>query len=133
MFNEDLLVEEWLSIIMSKKCCRHIRPMLQIAIFFILLALPAVVQAEKAPLPLSAEDVKALIPQIEAAEKKPFNIKIESEAWVERKTSSDPCEPWQRTPIYWSSTAWSDGHSNSKMRVDINKQVLEWQDGMLRI
>jgi len=130
MFNEDLLIKECLSI-MSKKCCPPIKPMLLIAIFFILLSTSVVVQAEKPMLPLSAEDINVLIPEIKAAEEKRFsNLKIDSEVWVETKADlSDPCEPWQRTPVYTSSTAWFSGGPEGKARVDIHKKVLEWIDG----
>lgn len=130
MFNEDLLIKECLSI-MSKKCCPPIKPMLLIAIFFILLSTSVVVQAEKPMLPLSAEDVNALIPVIEAAERSPFsNLKVDSEAWAETKTSlSDPNEPWQKTPIYVSCTAWFDGNPEGRARVDVHKQVTKWIDG----
>jgi len=88
------------------------------------------VEAQQSKSVLSTKEVKALIPQIERAERSLLNIKIESEAWVETKTKlSDPCEPWEQTPIYISSTAWFDGLPNSKARFDVHKEVLEWQEG----
>jgi len=130
MFNEDSLIKERLHI-MSKKCCPHIKPTLQIAVFCILLGISVIVQAEEPKLILSVEEINALIPQIEAAEERPFsNLKVESERWVETKVDlSDPCEPWKRTRIYVSSTAWFDGNPKGKARVDVHKEVLRWQEG----
>jgi hypothetical protein len=91
----------------------------------------AIVDAEGSKPALTAEDVNAMIPLIEAAERIPFsNLKVQSEAWVETKADlSDPCEPWQRTPIYVSSTAWFDGIPKGRSRMDVHKEVLKWQDG----
>lgn len=100
---------------------------LLVGICFILLGAPIAVYAEESKLLLSVEDINALIPYIEAAERKLLNIKVESETWLETKT--DPCEPWQRTPVYTSCTAWFDGKSKGKARVDVHKQVLKWVDG----
>jgi len=108
----------------------NIRPTFQIAAFCILLGTFTIVEAQEPKSALMVEDVKALIPAIEAVERSLLNIKIESEAWVETKASlSDPCEPWKRTPIYVSSTAWLDGRMRSKAKVDVHKQVLEWEQG----
>jgi hypothetical protein len=55
---------------------------------------------------------------------------VESEVWVEVKgILDDPCEAWVRTPIYVHSTAWYDGADRRKMRVDVHKEVIEWQRG----
>ena len=110
------------------------------AVFLIILN---VVQAEEVKPVLSSEQLKNLAPEIKAAEKGLRNIKIES---VETKANlSDPCEAWQRTPIYISSTAWFTGnwlyqrwnsqqrvlenHIEGKARVDFHKEVLEWEKG----
>jgi len=115
---------------MLKKYFLCKKKQLKLGIFLILLGTSFAVHAEDPKLVLSPEDVNALIPQIEAAERNLLNIKIESEAWVEEKAElSDPCEPWQRTPVYTSCTAWLDGRSRSKARVDVHKQVLKWIDG----
>jgi hypothetical protein len=88
------------------------------------------VQVEKPKSTLSVEDIKYLAHEIKAAEERIQNIKIESEAWVETKADlSDPCEPWQRTPTYISSTAWFEGNLEGKVRVDFNKEVLKWEKG----
>jgi hypothetical protein len=107
----------------------HTFLVLKVSVLLILISSAATLQAKESESVLSAKEIKDLAAQIETVEKSFLNIKIQSEAWVERKTSSDPCERWQRTPTYWSSTAWLDGHPNGKMRVDVNKQVLEWKDG----
>ena len=108
-----------------------IKPSLKIAVFCILVGTLGNVKAEESKSVLTVEDVNALIPVIEAAEERPFlNLKIKSEAWGEIKTSlSDPCEPWQRTPVYVSCTAWFDGKPGGKARVDVHKEVLRWREG----
>jgi len=131
MFDEDLSIRECLNII-PKMFCPHIKPMLQIAVFYILLGISVIAQAEEPKLILSVEEINALIPVVEAAEETPFlNLKVESEWWVETKTNlSDPNEPWQRTPIYVSCTGWFGGGPNKgKERVDVHKQVIRWQEG----
>lgn len=119
---------------------------LQYIVYLAFLIILNVVQAEQTKLTLSVEELKYLATEIKAAEKRLHNIKIESEAWVEEKADlSDPCEPWQRTPIYISSTAWFTGnwsyqrwnsqrrmfesHIEGKARVDFHKEVLEWENG----
>ena len=107
----------------------------------------SIARTQKSKVILSVQDKRALISEIKAAERNLFsNLKVESEAWVETKVSlSDPCEFWQRTPIYWSATAcfsgnWSsrrwnadqhtfERHIQGKARVDVHKRVLEWQEG----
>jgi hypothetical protein len=130
MFNEDFLINEHLNI-MSKKCRLHIKPALQMAIFCILFGISVIAQTEEPKLILSVEEINELIPEIEAAERNLFlDMKIDSEAWVETKTSlSDPNESWHRTPIYVSCTAWFDGNPEGKRRVDVHKRVLKWQNG----
>ena len=101
------------------------------AVFFILLSTLGVVDAQESKSALTAEDVNTLIPIVEAAEERPFlNLRVESERWVETKADlSDPCEAWQRTPMYVSCTAWFGGGPKGKGRVDVHKQVLKWRDG----
>lgn len=109
----------------------YMKPTLQMAVFCILLGTLAIVEAQESKSVLTVEDVNALIPVLEAAERNLFsNLKIDSEAWGETKTSlSDPNEPWQRTPVYVSSTAWFDGHPGGKARMDVHKEVLKWLNG----
>ena len=130
MFNEESSSKESLNI-MAKTCFSYIKPTLQMAVFCILLGISIIAQAEEPKTALSVEDVNALIPVIEAAEERPFlNLKVDSERWVETKANlSDPCEPWKRTPIYISCTAWFDGRPGNKARIDVNKEVLKWRDG----
>ncbi len=130
MFNEESSSKESLNI-MAKTCFSYIKPTLQMAVFCILLGISIIAQAEEPKTALSVEDVNALIPVIEAAEERPFlNLKVDSERWVETKADLfDPCEPWQRTPIYVSCTAWFGGGLEDKARVDVHKEVLRWRDG----
>lgn len=119
---------------------------LQCIVYSAFLIILNIVEAEQAKSTFSVEELKNLASTIEAAEKRLHNIKIESKAWVETKADlSDPCEPWQRTPIYISSTAWFTGnwsyqrwnsqrrmfesHVEGKARVDFHKEVLEWENG----
>ena len=114
---------------MLKKCLSYKNLLLRVEIFLILLS-TSIVQAERSKLILSVEDVNALIPEIEAVERRLINLKVESEAWVETKADlSDPCELWQRTTIYVASTAWFDGRPKGKARIDVHKQVTKWIDG----
>jgi len=109
----------------------YIKPALQMAVFCILLGMSVIAQAEEPKLILSVEEINALVPVVEAAEERPFlNLKVESEWWVETKGDlSDPCEPWQRTPIYTSCTAWFGGGPEGKGRIDVHKEVLRWREG----
>ena len=103
---------------------------LQCIVYSVFLIVLNSVQAERLKSTLSVEELKYLVPEIKAAEKRLHNIKIESEAWVEEKTDlSNPCEPWKRTPTYISSTAWFDGNREGRARVDFHKKVLKWEKG----
>lgn len=75
---------------------------------------------------LSAEELKLLACRITAAQTRLSNIKIESEMWVETKRDlQDPCEPWERTPIYVSASTWLNGLANSKAKVEVHKHVVK--------
>ncbi len=79
---------------------------------------------------LTFDELKQIALEIKATEKKLANIKIDSEAWVETKTSkNDPCESWKKTPVYISTTGWFDGSDKRKGRVDFHKEVLRWEEG----
>ncbi len=108
----------------------YAKAILQVAISFILLSFSVATQAEESRSALSITELTDLAPKIEAVESSLINIKLDSEVWVETKADlSDPCEPWQRTPIYASCTAWFEGHPEGRVRVDMHKQVLKWRDG----
>jgi len=63
--------------------------------------------------------------QIKTAEKEIHNLKVHSEIRIEKNNNpKDPCA-WQKTPVYVSSTMWSDGQPEGKIRVDVQKQVLQ--------
>lgn len=84
---------------------------------------------------LSPQDVNAIIPEIEAAEKNIHNLKIDEESWVEERGSVS--DNWQRTPTCLSCTVWMDGNPfdtlgtspNGKIRVDVHKKNQKWLDG----
>lgn len=74
--------------------------------------------------PLSAEEVRT---NIQEAQRKLLNVRIDSEAWVEEKPT--PSASWERTPIYSSSTSWYNGLPNSKARIDFHKKIVSWING----
>lgn len=76
---------------------------------------------------LSPQDVNAIIPEIETAEKSIHNLKVDAESWLEERASLS--NPWQRTPIYFSCTALIDGNPKNKIRVDVHKKKSKWIDG----
>jgi hypothetical protein len=79
---------------------------------------------------LTKEEIAELAKEVEAAEKKLVNIKVESEVWLDIKGSlDDPYEKWQRTPVHVHSTAWYDGRDGRKVRIDVHKEMIEWQNG----
>jgi hypothetical protein len=122
---------------MSKLRGSFVKPPSKIGAIVFLLALSMFIQANQPQSILSLQELKQLVPKIEAAEQHRYNLKIESEMWVETKADlSDPCEPWQQTLIYVSSTAWIEGgnpfaghFTNAKVRVDVDKEVLRWDEG----
>lgn len=77
---------------------------------------------------LSVNEIRELIPKIEAAERNLLNVKIESEVWMEESKSLSG--PWNRTPVYISATSWFLGHPIEKARVDIHTEVSKgyWVD-----
>jgi len=115
---------------MLKTYCWYAKPILQVAVSLILLSFSVAIQAEESSSGLSITEVTELAPKIKAVESSLINIKLDSETWVETKADlSDPCEPWQRTPVYASCTAWFEGHPEGRARVDVHKEVLTWQEG----
>lgn len=127
MFFRTLLTNRMLRVRLESYCLRAI---LCIGIFFTFSIISVIVQAEQTKTTFSVEELRKIAPLIEAAEKGLHNIKIESESWIERGMSlDDPNEPWERTPIYYSSTAWYDSIPWSKARIDVHKEVLEWTEG----
>ena len=116
---------------MFEKYCSYIKATLACGCLLIWVNIAPIVQAQESKSSLSVEDVNALIPVIEGAEERRFlSLEIESEAWGETKTSlSDPCEPWQRTPIYVSCNGWFNGSPEGRARVDVHKEVFRWRDG----
>ena len=116
--------------LVPKRPCLFRNLIFNLAVFSALLGLSSVSGGENSKSILSVQELKYLASLIEAAEKKPRNIKIESESWMETKSDfSDPCHPWQRTPIYCSLTAWVDGGPEGKERVDVHKEVNKWING----
>jgi len=76
---------------------------------------------------LPVNKLKDLAQQIKVAEENLLNIKITSEAWGEKRELLS--DPWQRTPVYQSSTAWFSGILDNKARVDVSKDIIEVSDG----
>lgn len=110
--------------------CGPKRGLYYLVMVFVLFGSLVIAQAKEPNPVLSANELKKLATEIAAIEKSLLNVKIESEAWIETKASlSDPCEPWQRTPICAASTAWFDGHPKGKVRVDVQKEVTVWIQG----
>ena len=56
-----------------------------------------------------------------------LNVRIDSNAWVERGPSSSG--PWERTPVCFSTTAFFENISSSRARIDVHKRVLPWVNG----
>jgi hypothetical protein len=130
MVNKSFSNHQRFNLISSTCCCLCRNLIFGLAVFSTLLSLSSVLGGESSKSVLSVQELKELAPIIEAAEKKPKNIKIESEIWIEiRANLSDPCEPWQRTPIYKSSTDWIDCGPEGKERVDVHKDITEWRNG----
>jgi hypothetical protein len=76
---------------------------------------------------ISPQEINELIPQIQAAERRLLNVRVESEAWIETRASQS--ETWQRTPVYKSVTAWLKAGTERKAMVDVHKSVMKWEDG----
>jgi hypothetical protein len=76
---------------------------------------------------LSMEDLKALAQSMRAVEDALLNVRIDSNAWVEEGPSSSG--PWERTPIFFSTTAFFDKISSSRARIDFHKDVGRWENG----
>jgi len=76
---------------------------------------------------LPAPTLDEVISGIAAAERSLMNVKIEAELFQEERPSST--DPWKRNGVYVNSTAWYNGMSNSKARVDVHREVLKWEDG----
>ena len=68
-----------------------------------------------------------LVSEIRAREKRLLNLQVSSALWVEQRKSGG--SKWERTPVQLSCTAWYDGLTGGKVRVDVDKEVLEWKDG----
>ena len=86
-----------------------------------------IAQAAESKGKLSPQDINELIPQIQGAERRLVNVRIESEAWVETRASLS--DTWQRTPVYSSVTAWLKPGAEHKAKVDVHKNVMKWEDG----
>jgi len=107
------------------------KSVLLVVAFLFITGSAEIVFAEENARFLSASELKNIAGRIERAESGIKNIKIESEAWVETKASlSDPCESWERTLRYVSSTAWLEGHAGRRARVDVHREMRPWQDGL---
>lgn len=124
----------------------YMRHFVYIAMSLFLLACPSTTIADDSKSIVSPEQLEELVLNIEAAEKSLRNIKIDLDIFVEKKADlSDPCEPWQRTPIYTSCTIWLTTNWSTrtrldpqdkpqchidKARIDVHKEVREWKEGL---
>jgi len=117
---------------MVEKSYSYKKPRLMWMVLLVLFG-TSIVKAQKSKVILSVQDKRKLISEIKASERSLSNLKVESEAWVEEKSStsslSDPCEPWKRTAICAITTAWFDGRPKGKRRVDVHLEVTEWREG----
>lgn len=119
-----------LRVVPASGLCSPKRGLYYLTLVFVLLGSLVTARAKDTGGILSANELKQLATEIAAIEKSLLNVKIESEAWIETKGSlSDPCEPWQRTPLCVASTAWFDGQPRGKARVDVHKEVTVWIQG----
>jgi hypothetical protein len=71
--------------------------------------------------------LEELASEIAGSESKLLNLKVESQATVQKR-GSQPGQ-WEDTPVCVVCTAWYNGLPGSKVRVDVVKEVLEWEDG----
>lgn len=107
---------------------RHKILVLWLGIILTLLSMSITIHTKDVNSIISVEEIKDLAQQIKSVEESLLNIKIDSEAWVEKRETLSI--PWQRTSNYTSSTAWFSGISNNKARIDVHKEVLESSDGI---
>jgi len=121
----------------------YIKSLNYIVLSIILISVSFTVNVSAAEVILSPEQCQTLAVEIKDAENRISNIKIESETWWEKGDTESG--PWERTPLYWSSTSWFDGdwstthwtgsrfeileHPEGKGRVDVHKRVIEWKEG----
>lgn len=91
------------------------------------MCLVVTIQAQENEPILSKEELTNIASQVEKNEINLVNIEVDSEVWMEERLSKS--NPWQRTPVYVSSTAILDGMPNSKARVDVHKEVVKWKEG----
>jgi len=82
---------------------------------------------ETAPNELSVEELKTVAQSMRAVEDALLNVRIDSNAWVERGPSSSG--PWERTPVCWSTTAYYGKISSNRARIDFHKSVAPWENG----
>jgi len=100
------------------------------SVYFIFLALLFLVNditAEETASELSVGEVTVVGQSMRAVEDSLLNVRIDSNSWVERRPSSS--DPWERTPICWSTTAYYGKISSPRARIDFHKKVLPWTDG----
>lgn len=107
--------------IWNKSCWYNVLALL-LGILLVLFSLFVALYAEDSDSILSVKELRDLAMEIEILEFELKNIKIKSEARVEEKKS--PSALWESTPMHVSSTTWSDGELNGKIRIDVHKEVL---------
>lgn len=77
--------------------------------------------------PLPQISCEELISQLAMHESRLLKLKVKSQLWVDRREPNSLT--WEPTPVYASCTAWFDGKPNGKARIDVHREILEWEYG----
>lgn len=101
------------------------KTLLRLAAFSIIVGAAGSLAAGQTLPTLTLDEV---ISGIAAAERSLMNVKMETELFQEERPSST--DPWKRNGVYVNSTAWYNGMPNSKVRVDVHREVLKWEQGL---
>jgi len=99
-------------------------------VYFVFLAFLFLVietTAEETASELSVEELKTVAQSMRAVEDALLNVRIDSNSWFEEGPSSSG--PWERTPICFSTTAYFEGISSSRARIDFHRHVTRWERG----
>ena len=100
---------------------------LMFKIFLIMELALAAGQTQASETTLSTEKLKCIAKSIRTIEDSLENIRIDCNAWVEKGPSA--AGPWERTPVFWSMTAYYDKIESDRVRIDVHKSVTKWKNG----
>jgi len=103
------------------------RTLVRLATILMVYSLSVAHAGQPTPASLPTEQREQVARALESVQAGITNIRIESQAWVERRSSLS--DTWERTPICVAATTWLDGFPSSKARVDVHCEVLEWYQG----